>query len=257
MSHPFTHAIRQSVGQRDHQEDSADRFVIAGRAARPAELLTVIADGMGGHQAGEKASSMAVKQFISHFKGSKNSEIKDRLANSVVASNSALSDEIVKAPETYGGMGTTLLAYATDGNDLAWVSVGDSPLLLFRDGVLSQLNEDHSMAPVIEEFIESGALPEEARYTHPHRNLLRSAISGGEIAAVDIREEVDFLQPGDVLIGCSDGLLTLDFEVIAEVIDQLEYETAAEICEALMEAVRLANHPYQDNTTVAVILPKV
>lgn len=253
MPSQFSHAIRQSVGQRDHQEDSADRFVIAGRATRPSDLLTVVADGMGGHQAGEKASSMAVKQFISYFKGAKNLEIEERLSVSAFSANTAIGDTINDDPDSYSGMGTTLLAFATDGEDLSWVSVGDSPLLLFRNGLIKQLNADHSMAPIIEEFIASGALPAEARHTHPHRNLLRSAISGNEISEIDVQSHEQFLRPFDILIGCSDGLLSLEFNEIAEVIRASSPTTASQVADDLLEAVLQVQHPYQDNTTVAVI----
>lgn len=249
----ISYASRQSLGDRELQEDSLAVVNISEKRSYSSEMLFVLADGMGGHNAGEEASQIACEHFVSSFRSHKSSKIEERLSSALLAANREIAEEVNHAPDDRCGMGTTLVALYLDGEFARWISVGDSPLLLIRENEIKQINEDHSMAPVIEHFINEGALPPSVRFTHPHRNLLRSAVSGNEIPVVDLSPAPLELWTQDTLITCSDGLMTLDFEVIKDITLQHRQEGAERIADALVDAVKKVNASYQDNTSVIVV----
>ena len=153
-------------------------------------------------------------------------------------------------------MGCTLLAAVLAKEGLYWISVGDSPLWLYRHNQLTRLNQDHSYRPVLAQQLASGAISATAAQTHPHRNALFSALTGEGIDQVDLSQAPYRLQAGDRVLLASDGLLTLSETGIAT---QLNTNATADmICQRLLEAVMSVADPEQDNTTVMVacIIPK-
>ena len=140
------------------------------------------------------------------------------------------------APEERAAMATTLLAAVVEERTLHWISVGDSPLLLFRAGRLERLNADHSLAG------EQGA-----------NNVLRSALGGGRIAMIDWRREGYELEEGDLILAASDGLWTLSPPEIAAHLAVLTPETAAVIAHELLRLVSTKAKTNQDNVTVGVM----
>lgn len=202
-------------GARPYQEDSLlQDFVDDG-----ARGYVVLADGMGGHAAGDVASGLAV-QTVSRSLGQAIHEGEDfetniaaHLRAAVRRANRALADEAGGASGT-ARMGTTLITAILCDARLYWTSVGDSPLYLWRDGRLRLLNEDHSMAPVIDRMVEQGELSAEAGRNHPDRNALTSVLSGTEVARIDLSADGFDLRPDDVLIVASDGLQFLDLSRI-------------------------------------------
>lgn len=245
-------AGRQTRGSRRHQED-AYAFSIIEEAKENAGLLVVVADGMGGHAAGEQASELAVQTFIPAFHHG-GAALRERFEKGVAAANKAIAKKLQHEPELEG-MGTTLLAACLTRQGIEWVSVGDSPLYLWRENNLTRLNEDHSFRPVLREMQESGELTEKDAAKHPLRNLLRAALTGDEVAMVDHSREPLPLRDGDVILAATDGIQTLSDQAIADALAKSAEADAATIVSALLQAVLDAGRPKQDNTTVAIIKP--
>src|SRR5690606_12312966 len=157
-------------------------------------------------------------------------------------------DKVTINPQL-AGMGATLVGAAIGNAGLSWISVGDSPMYLYRAGELVQLNEDHSLAPVIDRLVEQGHMsPEEAR-SDPRRHYLRSAVTGDEIELIDAPERPLELAPGDIVVIASDGLHTLAPDAVRDVVANNEASGVNAIADALIQNVTEANEPHQDNTT--------
>lgn len=241
-------------GARNYQEDSIISHFPLGQTTG----FAVLADGMGGHEAGNVASALVMSEVFAQLKINEAAldndgfDIPAALKDMAQDANARIIEYIEKYQETYG-MGTTLLATLIHHDKLYWVSVGDSPLFLFRDGVLSQLNKDHSMAPQIEMMVKVGAMTEEMGRNHPDRNTLTSAISGQDIALIDCPSEPTTLKDGDILIASSDGLQFLSNEDIAATITGLRDQSGMAIANALLTDVKTLDHPEQDNTAFTVV----
>lgn len=165
----------------------------------PGENFCCVADGMGGHQAGEVASALAVTTFAERMQDI-SAKPHDRLRRAVYAANLAIYD---KAEENPGmaGMGTTLTGLLFENGEAHIVHVGDSRCYMLRNKALVQITMDHTL---VEELLLKGAItPQEAR-NHPQRNVITRALG------TDIGVKADILRvrlmPGDVFMLCSDGL---------------------------------------------------
>lgn len=216
---------------RTHNEDSV--------LAQPP--LFVVADGLGGHEAGEVASSIAVETLRDHAPRRPDAKA---LARAVKAAN---REVIRSAREGFGkqGMGTTMTAAIVEGTHIAIAQVGDSRAYLLRSGVLQQITEDHSM---VGDLIRRGQLTEaEARY-HPNRSVITRAL-GTDPAMVADTYEVE-AGPGDRLLLCSDGLTgMLEDGLIAETL--LAYRDPAVAARALIDAANEAGG--HDNISAVVV----
>ena len=177
-SGPLCRAGGQLLGAREVQQD--EHGLIDGATLDPdgRHPVVIVADGMGGHAGGEMASRVAVRAFMDAY--DLDGAPAGRLRAGLDAANRAI-DAAVCENLSLDGMGTTLVAGAVTTDGLEWISVGDSPLYLYRGGRLKRLNEDHSMAPIIEALRESD--PETARGMNP--NKLRSALVGFAIAEAE------------------------------------------------------------------------
>jgi protein phosphatase len=190
---------------RDHNEDC---FLIV-----PESGIAILADGMGGHQAGEVASAMAIDRvthyLLNAFAASNRAKSADgndasfestTLVDAIKTANAAIHDASMSRAEQ-SGMGTTIVAASFHGNMLTVAHVGDSRLYRYRNGVLSQVTEDHSM---VQELLRRGLMtPEEAR-TSLNRNLVTRALGIDPVVEVDVREQP--YEDGDLYLLCSDGL---------------------------------------------------
>jgi protein phosphatase len=219
-------------------------------AALIGDVVFAVADGMGGHAAGDVASSVAVEAFESSTSSGIESE--DDIVEAVRAANHAVIERADVEPDL-AGMGTTLTALALvpgpdDGSgsgELIIANVGDSRAYLFRDGDLTQLTRDHSL---VEDLVQEGRLsPEDAR-THPQRNILTRVLGNDP----DVEPDVFRADPvrGDRYLLCSDGLSNeVDDERAAAVLRRL-----SDPDDAARELVRLANeNGGRDNITVVVV----
>jgi protein phosphatase len=247
-------AGRQSVGKRTEQQDTYAFSEIPARPDSATGVLLVIADGMGGHSAGHRGSDMAVRNFVRAFhRGGET--MRERFIFALDAANAAIASAVEADPVNLEGMGTTLLAIAATPLGLEWISVGDSPLYLWRRGRLRRLNADHSFRPLLEEKIASGELTREEAAATGLRTRLRAAVNGQEISLVDLARAPLPLLEGDIVLAGSDGLQTLSDEAISEVVGRNQEEEASTLSVRVIQSVLAQQRPKQDNTTAAILKP--
>jgi serine/threonine protein phosphatase PrpC len=242
------YALSSIIGKRDNQEDYG---LITGSTPSGA-VLAVIADGMGGQVAGEVASSSTVKGFVESFSSNSSKNLPLKLNVALDKANRTLAKSISTNPKLHG-MGATLIAAHITQQFVSWVSVGDSILYLYRDKKLHRLNVDHSMMPLIQDSVRRGKITQEEARAHPHRNALRSALTGEEIPLVDLREEPYRLKKDDLILLATDGILTLSESEISQVLERCKGQSAKSIADHLLSVVAYQNKPRQDNTLVEVI----
>src|SRR5262249_17706874 len=221
------------------------------------EGLFIVADGMGGHAAGEVASKITVDtvgEFIAATRQKEeatwpfkyNHELhfnSNRLAVAIEKANERVMAAVAAQP-WLKGMGTTVVAGLLDGKILSLAHVGDSRAYLYRDGQLSRLTDDHSW---VHEQVAAGILTEEEAKAHPLKNVVARALGGRSSVSPDL-QELNF-SPGDVFIFCSDGLTTMlsDEEIRDAVASE---EDPQKLCNLLVE---MANDKGGvDNITVVV-----
>ncbi len=161
--------------------------------------LFAVADGVGGAQAGEVASGIAVEVLAAGLPDGPGS-VESRLSGIVEEAN-RLVYERSRADQTLNGMGSTLTAAYLDAEELTIAHVGDSRAYRWRAGELQVLTDDHSL---VGEFVRQGKLTEEEAAEHPHRNVITRALGSGPQVQVDTHTWR--AQPGDVYLLCSDGL---------------------------------------------------
>jgi len=243
-----------SQGARDYQEDAITADFPVGAEAG----FVVLADGMGGHAAGDVASKIVLTEVYSELKfhfadveafESRAPEVLRGVAN---LANDTLRQHTRSHPETEG-MGATLVVPCLVENRLWWISVGDSPLFLYRNGKLSQLNEDHSMAPQIDFMVKSGLMDAETGANHPDRNCLISVLMGMRIPKVDCPVKPVELRAGDIVICASDGLQFLTNPQIEKVVGRYSRKRSTEIAERLLEELVRLDDPDQDNISFTII----
>jgi protein phosphatase len=225
------HAARSDVGrERDGNEDS---FL-----ERPP--LFVVADGMGGAEAGEVASRTVVEVFEAAAAAV---ELPDALEATVQKANGQIHAMAVENPSRKG-MGCTTTASVVAGRQLTTAHVGDSRLYRLRGGNLEQLTDDHSL---VGGLVRLGQLtPEEAEH-HPQRSVILRAV--GVEAAVEVDILHHELEPGDVYLACSDGLTGMvRDEVVAETLGM--FPTLADAADMLIELANTAGG--RDNITVVL-----
>ncbi len=171
----------------------------------------------------------------------------------LLAANAAVDSMIVADPDKFLEAGTTLLAAVVNRHSIQWISVGDSPLLLWRRDKLARLNADHSMRAALAAKVAARQMRAADVATHPERNALLAVLNGLEISEIDEPPHPTNLQPGDIVIAASDGLLTLADGDISKELARLRKEPALVVVRALLEKIEKKSNPKQDNTTVAII----
>lgn len=202
--------------------------------------LLVVADGMGGVQAGEVASQMAVDALAIH-------PFLARDSGELVAAIAEANRNIFHAAYSRGdwqGMGTTITAVLVSGEVCQVAQVGDSRAYLIRDGAIKRLTDDHSL---VGELVRNGSISVEEAMLHPQRNLLTRALGTAEEVQVDVKAIT--LSFDDILLLCTDGLsgVLTDEEILAETMRHAEPQAAADGLVALANA-----RGGPDNVTVIV-----
>lgn len=248
MDWQYEIAGNQIDGARDYQEDAFLVTHLTDAQAQPA-TLAIVADGMGGHAAGNVASNMAVQAFNKHvISNYPSNDLSALLQGGVLKANNTIAVTIRETPALQG-MGCTMIAVLVDQQRLWWASVGDSHLYLLRGKSLTKMNADQSYGGLLDRLAAAGqpAEPEPGL----SRNMLMSAVTGEEIKEIDCPEESFQLEHGDRLLLCSDGLNTLSQAKIVQYAER--NNSALEYARGLLDAVAEAAMPRQDNTTVIVI----
>lgn len=251
QEHDF--AARQYRGRREAQEDYyAFADASPADAAPLTHLLLTVGDGLGAHTGGSVASYIAVNSFVQAFHQSYVSP-PYRLRHALEAANDTLGHLATRLPVNSTPMGTTLVSAYVSPTQLYWISVGDSPLFLYRSGKLERLNEDHSLTPLIEQRVLTGEITQEEADHHPDRHTLQSALLGHPLQLIDTPTDPFPLLPGDLVIAASDGIFTLTHNQLEEMLAFGRHTTADKIAEAILFAIRRINFDRQDNLTVGVI----
>ena len=251
MNYRFGNA--QHIGARQQQQDSfgfsdpADEDFSAHGG-----FLAVVADGMGGLAHGDAASRAAVRSFLQHYKAKTPAEtVPQALERAVLAANTDVNTLAASLNQS-GEMGTTLVAAAMLGDELYWVSCGDSAIFLLRDGELTLLNTQHVYARILDERAARGEISNEEALGDPQREALTSHLGQAEMAELDLSAHPFSLREGDTLLLASDGLFkTLPEGEIAALSGNGAAVQAA--CERLVEAVLQKQRRGQDNVTVVAL----
>ncbi len=242
-------ALRSHVGKvRQVNEDQAWSGTLG-----DGMTVAIVADGMGGHRAGDVASGLAVDSIVASLQDWKPDEAlsdKAELVRGWIRKANEVVFETASLNEQYHNMGTTVVVAFIEG-DGGWIGhIGDSRAYRYRGGELSQLTEDHTL---VNELTKSGQLSPEEAATHPRRNVLTRALGTDREVEVDVRP-FDW-QPGDRLILCSDGLSGLvEPSLLLQAMDDRE----ADLDEQADRLIELAlDAGGDDNVTVVLVADDV
>lgn len=192
MSGWQTCALTDVGVRRKHNEDAI--------ISRPEVGLWAVADGMGGHEAGDVASRMVTEALAAIPRAENFSVFVDQVEDALLTVNHTIRDHAAKE---FGGrmMGSTVVAMAADEGYGACVWAGDSRLYQLRDGELLQISRDHSQ---VQKLVDAGVLTEEEAESHPNANVITRAIGGSPELVLDVA--LFEIRPGDRFLLCSDGL---------------------------------------------------
>ena len=207
--------------------------------------LAVLADGMGGANAGEVAAQLAVDTVVSFLTRSHDEIDDERLSTAVALANAKVLDASRAKAELFG-MGTTLVVLKVSGERGYTANVGDSRIYRYRSGTLEQITKDHS---VVQQMLDQGLITrDEARFA-PNRNIVTRAVGAEEDVQTDV-VEID-VSAGDVFVLCSDGLSDLVDDAEIERILAGHPANLADTAQALVDAAIAAGGT--DNVTVVLV----
>ena len=221
MTLALRYAIRSDVGLlREGNED----------AAYAGPRLLAVADGMGGHAAGEVASAAAISALSRLDEDVPGTDLLDALADAVSDANHTLHNMVVADP-SFEGMGTTLTAMLWSGGRVALCHIGDSRAYLLRDREFHQITHDHTL---VQTLVDEGRISPDDVATHPQRSMLLRALDG----RADVEPDLTLLEarPGDRYLLCSDGLSG----VVSEETLHKTLATVANLDEVVLQLVELA-----------------
>ncbi|NNV05067.1 Stp1/IreP family PP2C-type Ser/Thr phosphatase [Geobacillus sp. C56-T2] len=236
--------FRTDIGQiREHNEDSGGVFV-----NQSGQYLAVVADGMGGHRAGDVASSMAVAYLQAQWEEAPGllspAEAEQWLKTQIEEANAQLFRHALSHPECQG-MGTTIVGAICADSFVTIAHIGDSRCYLLNQSGIQQLTDDHSL---VNELVKSGQISKEDAEHHPRKNVLLRALGTEPMVKLDVK--TISIDEGDLLLLCSDGLSNKVTEA-----DLLHTLTSGRTLEEKAEAlIHLANERGgEDNISLAVI----
>lgn len=233
---------------RDHNEDYISWVEEYG--------LVILADGMGGHNAGEVASELAVASITNALEEVLSPDIKDNcdinfkeaVHEAVIFANDEINLHAKKHPECTG-MGTTVVMTLFYENTVILASVGDSRIYRFRKGELKQVTTDHSL---VQEMIDNGYMSEEEAINSTNRNLITRALGIAEDVKVDVTQED--IEEDDIYLLCSDGLSDMinDQQIFSSLV-----KSRQDLKRGTEELVNLAKeHGGHDNVSVILVACK-
>lgn len=237
------HASGQIQGGRAYQQDTyAHKSFEKG-------TLFVLADGMGGYAGGEIASQIVVDTFIESFEV-ETDNIEDSFRLTLQKSNHAI-ETYKKNHEEVSSMGTTLITFYITKNSFHWISVGDSPLYIITEQSIKRINQNHSVAGLLDLQAKKGIISLLEAQNNPNRHLLTSAIMGEELTSIDFQEYRIKDSDNFQFLLASDGIETLSEQQIFNIVNK---SSSIEIAKNnLLEKINKINKPKQDNATVILI----
>ncbi|MFB0535877.1 MAG: Stp1/IreP family PP2C-type Ser/Thr phosphatase [Anaerolineae bacterium] len=205
--------------------------------------LYAVADGMGGHAAGEVASQQAVSALFEKYYASPSAEIIERMKEAIETANAEVHAQ-ASLDHAKAGMGTTLVAAVLQNDELYVANVGDSRAYLVREQSIEQVTRDHSW---VNEQVQAGIITEQEAREHLYRNIITRSL--GTKPEVDIDFFQRKLQPGDVLVLCCDGLSNeVEDDEIARIVST---NSAQKATQKLIDLVNQRGGP--DNVTAVVV----
>ena len=228
------------------RELNEDYIYTSGQPIGALPNLFIVADGMGGHKAGDYASMHTVDRFVEVIRElGEEHGVQDAINEAVTAANAYIYQRS-RENSNLSGMGTTLVLASCIGNEAIVANIGDSRLYLVNDA-MTQITRDHSL---VEEMVTLGGIDREMARNHPDKNIITRAVGVKEKVAADFFE-VD-LTKGDKLLLCSDGLTNMlrDEEIYQIIQDNKELEQAAK---ALVDAAN--ENGGRDNIAVVLVEP--
>ena len=229
------------------RELNEDYIYTSGQPIGALPNLFIVADGMGGHKAGDYASMHTVDRFVEVIRElGEEHGVQDAINEAVTAANAYIYQRS-RENSNLSGMGTTLVLASCIGNEAIVANIGDSRLYLVNDDAMTQITRDHSL---VEEMVTLGGIDREMARNHPDKNIITRAVGLKEKVAADFFE-VD-LTKGDKLLLCSDGLTNMlrDEEIYQIIQDNKELEQAAK---ALVDAAN--ENGGRDNIAVVLVEP--
>ncbi len=236
--------ITDSGRVRSHNEDSV---TIVKNAA--SEHLMIVADGMGGHRAGEVASSMVVTQIGSRFQALSTIGTKSDAISWLRENINEINHDIIKYSEDHPeamGLGTTCVMSLLTKEFMLFVNIGDSSGFVFKNKKLQKITKDHTLVNFL---VETGDLSEAEAVNHPKKNVLMKALGAADQCELDIFEvETDV----DAVMLCSDGLTNM---LTKEQIERVLNETEISIEDKLIKLIKKCNvRGGQDNISIAYLV---
>ncbi len=253
----LSHAGMSGKNNEDRYEVSS--FQLSESDSRPA-VLALVADGIGGHKAGEIAAELAVN-YISKRVAESNAKKPSKILEQAIHDASLAIAQRAAEKEEQKGMGSTCACVWVIENNLFTAYVGDSRIYLLREDQIQRLTVDHSW---VQEAFEKGIITKEQMYDHPNQHVIRRYLGGAKLPVVDFRLQVDDhetreeaernqgfrLDVGDIILICSDGLTDLVWD--DEIRDVIRRQD--DINAATQALVNLANERGgHDNITVVIL----
>lgn len=177
-----------------------DSIFVSNEALGKLDNLYIVADGMGGHKAGQVASATAIESFVSSVKNGDDEEALDIMIGGVSHANESVYN-MSREHEEYSNMGTTMVACTVKGSVLYAAHVGDSRLYRISEGNITQITNDHSY---VAEMVRAGKMTEEEALVHPQRSCITRAV--GTDSSVRVDGLIVNVKANDMYIICSDGL---------------------------------------------------
>ena len=228
---------------RSHNEDSVN---IVENAA--GEYLVVVADGMGGHKAGEVASSLAVNELSKRFSELSSVGTKEEAVMWLKEITEEINVKILKYAEEHidaSGLGTTCVCSIFTNDYLLFGNIGDSSGYVYKNNKLYKVTKDHTLVNIL---LENGELTESAAKVHPQKNVLMKALGAAEEVEMDI---FDVERDVDGIFLCSDGLTNmLTVEQIEKILNDEELELKEQVEKMIMKANMRGGN---DNITIACV----
>ncbi len=229
---------------RSHNEDSVN--IVENSSG---EYLVVVADGMGGHKAGEVASSLAVNELSKRFSSLSSIGTKEEAVVWLKEIVDEVNIKILKYAEEHvdaSGLGTTCVCALVTKDFLLFGNIGDSSGFVYKNNKLYKVTKDHTLVNIL---LENGELTESAAKVHPQKNVLMKALGAAEVIEMDI---FDVERDVDGVFLCSDGLTNMmSPEQIEKVLNDKELDLEGQIGKMIMKSNMRGG---SDNITVACVM---